>query len=378
MKKLNWRKKVLSVCLGAGILFSQGVYAQADVATLTLGSVLERIEKLLGEFKQKVEDYYGITIDGYQKPTIAQTPKIDDTKKLVKPLIDNYKVPNTDDYVSLLSAIQQGNNLQVGPAGDSDSTLTLGGIINLLTSVGAASNCPKGNDECVRRSHAEVVKQMAAMDISNIYDPQQHWITNQQFSQAAKGRPSNKLLDIDTLLAPLAYHDSSTNVGGSAGSSAQSPGESQAALAVSFIKFITGQTDPLKLLDALPQGDDPKSEQQRNDYVVKLRNYAALSSISFSNFSHMLARRIKNSSADPAKSQLELEHQLATRRLNSDWYDKMETASPAVVQREMLYLLAEINYQMYKGGLERERILATLSAMHIDQLQAFSRTTLEK
>ena len=44
------------------------------------------------------------------------------------------------------------------------------------------------------------------------------------------------------------------------------------------------------------------------------------------------------------------------------WYQHLQTATPANLQRETLMVLAEIENQNYQAHLDRERILATLTA----------------
>ncbi|MDF1760986.1 MAG: hypothetical protein P1U40_10655 [Coxiellaceae bacterium] len=62
--------------------------------------------------------------------------------------------------------------------------------------------------------------------------------------------------------------------------------------------------------------------------------------------------------AQTTASPLQVENYIANHRVNSSkWYQSMSTASPAVVQRETLYVLAEILSKMQQAHLDREKLL---------------------
>lgn len=66
-------------------------------------------------------------------------------------------------------------------------------------------------------------------------------------------------------------------------------------------------------------------------------------------------------------SPLQISAYTANHRVESnDWYQRMATASPATVQRETLYVLAEIESQMHQAHIDRERMLATMSALQLE------------
>lgn len=65
-------------------------------------------------------------------------------------------------------------------------------------------------------------------------------------------------------------------------------------------------------------------------------------------------------------SPLQIENYMANHRINSSqWYQQMSAASPATVQRETLYVLAEIQSQLHQAHLDQERLLATMTAMQV-------------
>ena len=83
----------------------------------------------------------------------------------------------------------------------------------------------------------------------------------------------------------------------------------------------------------------------------------------------MLSKRLPQStggSGSAATSQALNEFTMATWRLynpaggaNTQWLSEINQASPTTVQKEMVTLLAEINYQLYLTRQQQERLLLT-------------------
>jgi hypothetical protein len=72
-----------------------------------------------------------------------------------------------------------------------------------------------------------------------------------------------------------------------------------------------------------------------------------------------------------------VEQYLINNRLNNpDWYASMNTAPPAAVQREILYVLAETQRQLFELRMVNERMLATMSTMQM-ALTQMSRSNLQ-
>ncbi len=111
------------------------------------------------------------------------------------------------------------------------------------------------------------------------------------------------------------------------------------------------------------------------DYQYKLRSYLALRSIAVNNFYHLLNERVKLEGAGTAAgldekhadiSNYEIEKKLASQRTDDkEWYKEMSKASPQAVQREMLFVLAEIRKSMFTLHEDNERMLSTLSAIEL-------------
>ena len=63
--------------------------------------------------------------------------------------------------------------------------------------------------------------------------------------------------------------------------------------------------------------------------------------------------------------------------MNPNWYSEMETAKPLSVNREMLYVLAEMRLEMYRQRLIEERLLATVSIMQMQMARTLTLPMLE-
>lgn len=196
-------------------------------------------------------------------------------------------------------------------------------------------------------------------------------------------------LNVNSLLEPLIYNTANLNNEGSSTSSQQGlQAKSQAQLAANFIRYVTAQTTPLSLADYNAYSNaitgvmsgDANSTVNLLSYLTNLRNYAAQLSVGFSNFYYVLGKRIQNNKTKT--SQAYDEYIMATRRLfspaksgtdtpgTSQWITDMEKAAPIALQRESLYLLAEINYQLYLERQQNERLLVTISALQLQSAAA--------
>jgi len=105
-------------------------------------------------------------------------------------------------------------------------------------------------------------------------------------------------------------------------------------------------------------------------YELALRSAVASQTVATNNLNYLMAERTpvkglgtKAGMSTADASPLQVEKYQATRRVNSkQWYQQMQAATPATVQRETLFVLAELEKQNYQAHLDRERILATLTA----------------
>lgn len=112
-------------------------------------------------------------------------------------------------------------------------------------------------------------------------------------------------------------------------------------------------------------------------YQLSIRSLVAARSAAVSNFNYMQAERTPVADLgtkagmpdDPnlpsgSASPLQVQHYVGTHRVNNpDWYTQMKHASPATLQREQVFMLAEIEAQMQRSYMLNERVLSTLSVM---------------
>lgn len=192
-------------------------------------------------------------------------------------------------------------------------------------------------------------------------------------------------LNSNTLLSPLLYtttNSSSQSTSSTAYSSQTNglPAQSQAQQAANFIRYVTrtltptplpSQTDYsaiyVKYLNMATPAAQQQAQTQLTTYLEGLRTYAAQNSVVFSNLYGMLAKRLPQNSTGSSSSQALNEFQMATWRLynpnqtgsGTQWLDQINQASAATVQKEMVVLLAEINYQLYLSRQQEERALLT-------------------
>ncbi len=117
-------------------------------------------------------------------------------------------------------------------------------------------------------------------------------------------------------------------------------------------------------------------------YLAMMANYASNLSVGMSTLNQIAARRypqqqianlglVASDGQTQVQSLAQLEKYMAQRRVSSPiWYATMAAASPATVQRETLFVLAEMRYQQYEMQLQQERIMATLAAIQLAGTQS--------
>jgi hypothetical protein len=171
-----------------------------------------------------------------------------------------------------------------------------------------------------------------------------------------------------------------------------SKGEDQNAL--NFIRFISDYAEPLSAfnLESFLNAQNLTLNQKRQviqsvqtapdyqTYIVARRTLAAQQSAALTILYQIYARRLpipNIKAADTAlnrdnPSALQIEDYIANWRTSSPaWYQAMETAPPATIARETLYVLAEIQRQLQSIRMDNER-LASMQA--INQLAAMGAT----
>ncbi|MFU8797229.1 MAG: hypothetical protein ACNA7Y_00770 [Gammaproteobacteria bacterium] len=120
-------------------------------------------------------------------------------------------------------------------------------------------------------------------------------------------------------------------------------------------------------------------------YMMALRSYTAAQSAALSTLYKSYADRVRiaglggqagiSSDSNAPASVLEVEDYGAKKRTtNKDWYAAMEKATPATVEREILYVLAEMRLEQYKTRLALERLNFT-NALLLMQASAWTSGT---
>ncbi len=173
--------------------------------------------------------------------------------------------------------------------------------------------------------------------------------------------------------------------------------KNEANQAQNFIRLLADMDNTPK---SLPASAFANLSPQAQNYLTRLATYTATQSIALNNLTKMYAERVQQSGlgdqvgmvkltsdAPPSNvsvgapvdtaSPLQVEEYLAARRVkNGAWYAEMEKAAPASVQREMLYVLAEMRYEMFQQRLMFEQMLATISAAQLQNGQRIAKETL--
>lgn len=182
-------------------------------------------------------------------------------------------------------------------------------------------------------------------------------------------------LNTNTFLMPLLYSSEGKT--------------SQAQQAANFVRYVSGLMSPISTAtyqdykEQFKAASDPipglskeeaavlknKAQTILGDYLLRIRMYAAQSSVALSNMYYMMARRLPQ--GDGKTSDALAEFKMATWRLfdfnaekaddGQKWLNKIQKGSAASVQKEIAVLLAEINYQMYLQRQQNERMLLTQS-----------------
>jgi len=119
------------------------------------------------------------------------------------------------------------------------------------------------------------------------------------------------------------------------------------------------------------------------DFQLRTRSSLATKSIALSNLNHLIQERtpvkdlgksvgLTNDQGQVITnaSPLQVEKHIATHRVHDkQWYKQMATASPTTIQRETLFVLAEIEQQNYQAHLDRERVVSNLIALELHSAQ---------
>lgn len=301
------------------------------------------------------------TVSSQQTSSVTVNPAIDQTPFQQDPVsqavLNTLGTPNTSYCMSF------------------DGTTWTGGP----STTGAASNEPY--PKCQFLNQYQVMSNV----IGNLPTTYQYYTGdyNQQFLSQ---------LNSNTLIAPLLYSTTAPNTN-TTSSSPQSlstngglPAQSQMQQAANFIRYAAGDVSPgslpalkdystlysqaMNTQNNITLDVQMKAQATLASYFTKLRSYAAVTSVAYSNLYYVLSKRLpqntSGSDSSSATSQALNEFTMATWRLytpggntNANWLNQINQAPPATVEKEMVTLLAEINYQLYLTRQQQERLLLT-------------------
>ena len=116
------------------------------------------------------------------------------------------------------------------------------------------------------------------------------------------------------------------------------------------------------------------------EYRVAKRSVIANRSVALDNLYHVLSERVPQSDltlripGQAIVSPQALKQYMATRRTNdATWYADMQKAAPATVDREQLFVLAEIEKLLFQLHQDNQRVISTLSMMQLQNVQQAKR-----
>jgi hypothetical protein len=262
-------------------------------------------------------------------------------------------------YIGLMSSYDLGN-LQAGGAAQEQlaqipfkqaQPLTLQGIVNTLTTVDSDA--------------------IAKNTVQNIPAPLQPIpagaTSTSKANLLASAEQNSTSFDMNSLLTPLQY---------------DTQGQQNA---LNFITLVSGQGNPLSVIDFsnVPNPQSALNNSKIANYLATLRTYTAQQATGLSTLYHQYAERLPSTdlgalanelpppnpattlSGLPANpSALQIREYLATRRVrDNNWYTSMSVASPIEVQRQTLYLLAEMRAEMFHQDMEMERLNTSLAVL---------------
>ncbi len=199
----------------------------------------------------------------------------------------------------------------------------------------------------------KLVKQPNAVDVKN---------NNNNFNFAA-------------IIEPTVYKNVPSNNGGA-------PTNPQWTAAKNYVIYAAQSTknlsDGLNLNSIQNNPGDVAKLKTNPDYLkfaMTIRTILAIRSITIDTLEYLIAERtphpnlgiaIKDPNKDKSASPLQVEEYQANQRIkDKNWYASIMNDAPVTVQRTIAIELAEIEHQNYQAHLDRERILAALTAANL-------------
>lgn len=197
----------------------------------------------------------------------------------------------------------------------------------------------------------------------------------------------NLNFDFDSLIGTDMYTNKDLVCGTPPNDSGSAESVNLEAAAENFIKY-SGVLSKLKIDTFTPfQALDTNSlssgtqaakllmNEEYQRFVQDRRGFLSAQSVGLSNLYYLMALRTgktKNDGKDIEKpSAMMLSSQIAnSRTADPSWYADVQTAYPAAVAREAVYILAEMQKELHEMRVENQRLLATLSVQLLQQVAA--------
>lgn len=307
---------------------------------------------------------------------LGNEPVMVNAEASVSSLLGGYGVPMAAQYILCSPSYDLGNLQSGGAAYETMAFIPYAQATpwvalstqNTLTSTNTAtSNTIKNVVNQITTAPFAPLQPLSAATLSGLSPAQVGPATTANgLKQVVTQLPLYSSFSLNSLTGSLAYSD-------------------HGVAAQNFITLVSGLGNPMPVVDfskvtaaTLP---NIKANPTINNYLAKIWNYTAQQAAGLNAFYQAYAERLPSSNQALANavvlppgsslnglpanpSPLQVEHFLATRRIEDpNWYVNMSTASPIEVQRQTLYLLAEIRAEMFKQSEETKNTNRLLSLL---------------
>lgn len=188
----------------------------------------------------------------------------------------------------------------------------------------------------------------------------------------------NVAFNINTLIGPVAYTQNYLMPDPKNPFSGKNVPQSD--LALDYISLLTGLAQSIAVpsqADIAKAIKDPKQASSTRSFLLGIRSYSAALSVALSNFYHAVMTRVQNINLPSGQtipningkrtnkvSYLQLQDYLANwRSRDSNWVKAVNAASPATLQRQLVFMTAQELSQMQTLSRQIERLNVTMSTV---------------
>jgi hypothetical protein len=341
-------------------------YGQYD---LEIKKTLERIEANVKDFKGSFEGYYGTIASDFTKPASTLANGTDKTIRDTLTAI----FANSTNQTAIRAFSSTGQTLGMQYAPNHDRSLTQEDLVSFMTVPFSSKDCA----DC-----AVTVDTIRERNTTGLTYPYTKVSNSEILSAGSVGSgyenpTSTAPLNADSLLGPLQYAPASVTLTPTVNpnnplaslyeqqETANIPRQVFGKNALSFIQHLVDK-NRFRIYPKLPAKSTLTEEgaKERTTYLSELYNFAASVSVGLSNVYQMYTARIPTQK--DGKSKLQAENEMVMSHMHEAWQNSIKQANPAKVQKEIAFLLAEMNYQLYQNRLIMERLLLTQSVVEIN------------